>query len=146
MLEAVSLLSLSSLIELNFYLSTGIERLKPTRFMFLIERADGKSGIYINCFQESVNFLFLTTKLFFGNLFIDFISLRDDLKKSRAWSPDPDACIAEAQFIVFSSSVEAEVNFTNAFKTKNETEWNLELILIRLMRLGSIQTYGSIIR
>ena len=114
--------------------------------MFLIERADGKSGIYINCFRESVDFSFLTTKLFFGDLFVDFISLRDNLKKSRAWSLDQDACIAEAQFIVFPSSVEAEVNFTNAFQTKNETEWNLELILIRLMRLGSIKTYGSIIR
>ena len=38
------------------YLSTGIEHLKLTRFMFLIERADDENGIYINCFRESVNF------------------------------------------------------------------------------------------
>ena len=44
-------------------------------------------------------FLFLTTKKIFGDPCIDFISLSDDLKKSRAWSPDQDSCIAEAQFI-----------------------------------------------
>ena len=74
--------------------------MKPTRFMFLIERADDESGIYINCFRESVNFFIPDDKKkIFGDPFIDFISLSDDLQKSRAWSPDLDSCISEAQFI-----------------------------------------------
>ena len=49
--------------------------------------------------ENLLMFLFLTTKKIFRDPFIDFISLSDDLKKSRAWSPDQDSCIAEAQFI-----------------------------------------------
>ena len=66
--------------------------------------------------------------------------------KSRACSPDQDSCIAEAQFIFFPPSTEVELNFTNAFDEEDETEWNLEIILIRLMRLSSIHICGSIIR
>ena len=116
------------------YLSTGIERLKPARFIFLIKRTDGESGNYINCFWESVNFFIPKDKISSGDLLNDFTSLSDDLEKSRARSPDQDSCISEAQFIFFRPQIEADVNFKNAFETKNETNGtvskNLELILI----------------
>ena len=124
-------------------LSTCIERLIPTRFIFLTERTDSESGNYINCFRESVNFFIPSDQFLFGDLFFnDFTSLSDDLEKIRARSP-------EAQFF-FPPSIEAEVNFTNALETKNETNGtvskNLELTLIHLMRLSSIHKYGSIVR
>lgn len=123
--------------------------MKPTRFTFLIERADGEIGT-ITTVSENLLIFFsqLDNKIFFSDLFNDFISLSEDLKKVEL-----EALIkipAEAQFIVFPPSIEADVDFTNAFETKNETSGtvskNLELILIRLMRLSSIHMWGSIVR
>lgn len=117
---------------------------------YISDRASGRwNRIYINCFRESVNFFFPARQQnFFSDLFNDFISLSEDLKKVEL-----EALIkipAEAQFIVFPPSIEADVDFTNAFETKNETNGtvskNLELILIRLMRLSSIHMWGSIVR
>lgn len=119
------------------------------RFTFLIERADGEIGTISTVSENLLIFFFPARQQnFFSDLFNDFISLGEDLKKVEL-----EALIkipAEAQFIVFPPSIEADVDFTNAFETKNETNGtvskNLELILIRLMRLSSIHMRGSIVR
>ena len=122
--------------------------MKPTRFTFLIERADGEIGTISTVSENLLIFFPARQQGFFSDLFNDFISLSEDLKKVEL-----EALIkipAEAQFIVFPPSIEADVDFTNAFETKNETSGtvskNLELILIRLMRLSSIHMWGSIVR